>query len=74
MVITLSLVCSPYITIAKTVLKLGIGDPINSDRGAFAKQFKYLHLSKGIPMERSRCSCLQVVPWATNMSSKGFAI
>lgn len=27
---------------AKTVLKLGFGDPIDSDQGAFAKQFKYL--------------------------------
>ena len=27
---------------AKDVLKLGFGDPINSDQGALAKQFKYL--------------------------------
>ena len=32
----------PGPSFAKTVLKLGFGDPINSDQGALAKQFKYL--------------------------------
>jgi tripartite ATP-independent transporter DctP family solute receptor len=32
----------PAQVFAKQVLKLGFGDPINSDQGAIAKQFKYL--------------------------------
>lgn len=42
LIIALALICAPGITLAKTVLKLGFGDPIDSDQGAFAKQFKYL--------------------------------
>ena len=41
-VMALSLICAPGISLAKTVLKVGFGDPIDSDQGAFAKQFKYL--------------------------------
>jgi TRAP-type transport system periplasmic protein len=33
---------APTQVCAKKVLKLGFGDPINSDQGAIAKQFKYL--------------------------------
>lgn len=33
---------APAQVFAKQVLKLGFGDPINSDQGAIAKQFKYL--------------------------------
>lgn len=42
LILALALICFPGVTLAKTVLKLGFGDPINSDQGAFAKQFKYL--------------------------------
>ena len=34
--------CIPVSVMAKTVLKCGFGDPIDSDQGAYAKQFKYL--------------------------------
>ncbi|HKL01828.1 MAG TPA: TRAP transporter substrate-binding protein [Desulfotignum sp.] len=33
---------APAQVFAKQVMKLGFGDPINSDQGAIAKQFKYL--------------------------------
>jgi TRAP-type transport system periplasmic protein len=33
---------TPAPAFAKQVMKLGFGDPINSDQGAIAKQFKYL--------------------------------
>ncbi|HDR14793.1 MAG TPA: C4-dicarboxylate ABC transporter substrate-binding protein, partial [Desulfobacteraceae bacterium] len=36
------LILTPSFASAKTVFKLGFGDPIDSDQGAFAKQFKYL--------------------------------
>ncbi len=39
--ITLCLIAPSHV-FAKKVLKLGFGDPINSDQGAIAKQFKYL--------------------------------
>ncbi len=35
-------ICIPASVMAKTVLKVGFGDPIDSDQGAYAKQFKYL--------------------------------
>jgi tripartite ATP-independent transporter DctP family solute receptor len=36
------LILMPSFAPAKTVLKMGFGDPIDSDQGAYAKQFKYL--------------------------------
>jgi tripartite ATP-independent transporter DctP family solute receptor len=36
------LILMPSFASAKTVLKMGFGDPIDSDQGAYAKQFKYL--------------------------------
>jgi tripartite ATP-independent transporter DctP family solute receptor len=44
LIVTAMSVClmAPAQVFAKQVLKLGFGDPINSDQGAIAKQFKYL--------------------------------
>lgn len=40
--VAVGLILMPSFAPAKTVIKLGFGDPIDSDQGAFAKQFKYL--------------------------------
>jgi tripartite ATP-independent transporter DctP family solute receptor len=41
-VIAISMILAPTTILAKTILKCGFGDPIDSDQGAYAKQFKYL--------------------------------
>ncbi len=42
LLVAFMLLTVPSMLYAKTVLKCGFGDPIDSDQGAFAKQFKYL--------------------------------
>ena len=40
--VAMVMVFGPSPVLAKQVLKCGFGDPIDSDQGAYAKQFKYL--------------------------------